>query len=98
MAGSRLSFRMLRAAIVGRAKAGPDAKPVLIYGAGDGGEHIMREILNNHWDRDSPVGFIDDDERKAGRLIHGFRIFGSDQLTALIQAYNVEDVIVSSPG
>jgi UDP-GlcNAc:undecaprenyl-phosphate GlcNAc-1-phosphate transferase len=98
IAGSRLSFRLLRAAIVGRAKAGPDAKPVLIYGAGDGGEHLIREILNNHGDRYSPVGFIDDDERKSGRLIHGYRIFGSDQLLELIQTYNVEDVIVSSPG
>jgi len=97
MAGSRLSFRLLRAAIVGRAKTGPDAKPVLIYGAGDGGEHVIREILNNHGDRYSPIGFIDDDERKAGRLIHGYRIFGSDQLPELIQAYNVEDVIISSP-
>ena len=59
---------------------------------------MLFRSLNNHWDRYSPVGFIDDDERKAGRLIHGFRIFGSDQLPELIQAYNVEDVIVSSPG
>jgi len=96
IAGSRLSFRMLRAAIVGRAKAGPDAKPVLIYGAGDRGEHLIREILDHHGDRYAPVGFIDDDQRKSGRLIHGYRIFGSDQLPRLIQAYNVEDVFVSS--
>jgi len=98
IAGSRLSFRLLRATIVGRTKAGPEAKPVLIYGAGDGGEHLIREILNNHGDQYSPVGFIDDDERKSGRLIHGYRIFGSDELPELMQAYKVEDVIVSSPG
>jgi UDP-GlcNAc:undecaprenyl-phosphate/decaprenyl-phosphate GlcNAc-1-phosphate transferase len=97
IAGSRLSFRLLRAAIVGRAKATPDAKPVLIYGAGDGGEHLIREILNNHGHQYAPVGFIDDDERKSGRLIHGYRIFASNQLPELIQTYKVEDVIVSSP-
>jgi UDP-GlcNAc:undecaprenyl-phosphate GlcNAc-1-phosphate transferase len=98
IAGSRLSFRLLRATIVGPTKSGPAAKPVLIYGAGDGGEHVIREILNNHGDRYSPVGFIDDDERKSGRLIHGYRIFSSDRLQELVEAYNVQDVIVSSPG
>jgi UDP-GlcNAc:undecaprenyl-phosphate GlcNAc-1-phosphate transferase len=96
IAGSRLSFRLLRAAIVGRAKAAPSAKPILIYGAGDRGEHLIREILDHHGDRYAPVGFIDDDQRKSGRLIHGYRIFGSDQLPRLIQTYNVEDVFVSS--
>ena len=97
IAGSRLSFRVLRFVLVGRAKAGPDAKPVLIYGAGDGGEYLIREILDHHGDLYAPVGFIDDDHRKSGRLIHGYRIFGSDQLPQLIHAFNVEDVIVSSP-
>jgi UDP-GlcNAc:undecaprenyl-phosphate GlcNAc-1-phosphate transferase len=97
ISASRLSFRLLRAAIVGRAKTTPDARPVLIYGAGDGGEHLIREILTNHGHQYAPVGFIDDDERKSGRLIHGYRIFASNQLPQLIHTYNVEDVIVSSP-
>src|SRR5262249_54020812 len=75
----------------------PDARPVLIYGAGDGGEHLIREILDHHADQYAPVGFIDDDQRKSGRLIHGYRIFASDRLPELIHEYKVEDVIVSSP-
>jgi UDP-GlcNAc:undecaprenyl-phosphate GlcNAc-1-phosphate transferase len=97
IAGSRLSFRLIRMAALARRTAGPRARPVLIYGAGDGGEHLIREILDHHRDRYSPVGFIDDDLRKSGRLIHGYRIFRSDQLPHLIQAYNVEDVFVSYP-
>jgi UDP-GlcNAc:undecaprenyl-phosphate GlcNAc-1-phosphate transferase len=97
IAGSRLSFRLLRFVIVGRAKARPDARPVLIYGAGDGGEYLIREILDRHGDQYALVGFIDDDHRKSGRLIHGYRIFASDRLPELIHEYNVEDVIVSSP-
>jgi len=95
IAGSRLSFRLLRSVIVGRAKGAPDARPVLIYGAGDNGEHIIREILDHHGDQYAPVGFIDDDQRKSGRLIHGYRIFGSDQLPHLIRAYKVEEVLIS---
>ena len=97
IAGSRLSFRLLRAVIVGRTRTTPDARPVLIYGAGDGGEHLIREILSSHGNQYAPIGFIDDDERKSGRLIHGYRIFASDQVPELMQAYNVEEVIVSSP-
>jgi UDP-GlcNAc:undecaprenyl-phosphate/decaprenyl-phosphate GlcNAc-1-phosphate transferase len=93
---SRLSFRLLRALIVKKGNAHPDAKPVLIYGAGDGGEILIREILNNPGHRYTPVGFIDDDARKAGKLIHGYRIFSSNHLPDLIRRHGVNDVLVSS--
>jgi UDP-GlcNAc:undecaprenyl-phosphate GlcNAc-1-phosphate transferase len=96
IAGSRLSFRLIRTALLARARGGSEARPVLIYGAGDRGEHLVRQLLDHHRDRYSPVGFIDDNQRKMGRLIHGCRIFGSEQLPSLIQAYNVEEIIVSS--
>jgi UDP-GlcNAc:undecaprenyl-phosphate GlcNAc-1-phosphate transferase len=93
---SRLSFRMLKALIVGRANIDPDATPVLIYGAGDGGELLIREILNNPEHRYSPVGFVDDDDRKAGKLIHGYRIFDSNDLPGLIRTYGISEVLISS--
>jgi UDP-GlcNAc:undecaprenyl-phosphate GlcNAc-1-phosphate transferase len=96
MSGSRLSFRVLREMIGSRANLHPDARPVLIYGAGDGGELLIREILNNPDHRYAPVGFIDDDERKAGKLIHGYRIFRSVQLPDLIQTHGVNEVLISS--
>jgi UDP-GlcNAc:undecaprenyl-phosphate/decaprenyl-phosphate GlcNAc-1-phosphate transferase len=96
MSASRLSFRLLRELIEGRDGLHPDAKPVLIYGAGDGGELLIREILNNSDHRYAPVGFIDDDDRKAGKLIHGYRIFESDQLPDLIRAYGIKEVLISS--
>jgi UDP-GlcNAc:undecaprenyl-phosphate GlcNAc-1-phosphate transferase len=91
---SRLSFRMLRSLIVGRANT--DAKPVLIYGAGDGGELLIREILNNPDHGYAPVGFIDDDDRKTGKKIHGYRIFDSDELPSLIRAHGISEVLISS--
>ncbi len=96
MSGSRLSFRVLREMIGGRANLHPDARPVLIYGAGDGGELLIREILNNPDHRYAPVGFIDDDDRKAGNLIHGYRIFKSGQLPDLIRAHGISEVLISS--
>ncbi|HWN98994.1 MAG TPA: hypothetical protein VNS63_06945 [Blastocatellia bacterium] len=97
VSASRLSFRLFAALIVGRPKVDPEATPVLIYGAGDGGELLIREILSNPDHRYAPVGFIDDDDRKAGKLIHGYRIFGShQQLPHLVRAYGVSEVLIST--
>ena len=96
VSASRLSFRVLPALIVGRRKLDPDAKPVLIYGAGDGGELLIREILSNPDHRYAPVGFIDDDARKAGKLIHGYKIFGSHQLPYLVRVYGISEVLIST--
>ena len=96
VSASRLSFRLFRALIVGRPKLDPHATPVLIYGAGDGGELLIREILSNPDHRYAPVGFIDDDDRKAGKLIHGYRIFGSQHLPHLVRTYGVSEVLIST--
>ncbi len=94
VSASRLSFRLARAVLLDRTANHPDAKPVLIYGAGDGSELLIREILTNPSHQFAPVGFIDDDERKAGKVFHGYRIFASHELPELIRAYKISDVIV----
>jgi FlaA1/EpsC-like NDP-sugar epimerase len=96
VSASRLSFRLLRVLMVGREKAHPDAKPVLIYGAGDSSEMVIREILRNPDYMYAPVGFIDDDKRKAGKRLYGYRIFASDEVTDVVRAHNIKDIIVSS--
>jgi UDP-GlcNAc:undecaprenyl-phosphate/decaprenyl-phosphate GlcNAc-1-phosphate transferase len=95
--GSRFSFKLLKALFVDRNySAHPDARRVFIYGAGDRGELLIREILNDPVHPYKPVAFIDDDSHKAGKLIHGFRIFQSSELPALIQRHGVSEVLVSS--
>ena len=93
---SRVSFILFKTVIVGRGTLNPGAKPVLIYGAGDGGELLIREILNNPDHRYAPVGFIDDDGRKTGKKIHGYRIFDSNELPELIEEYGINEVLISS--
>jgi UDP-GlcNAc:undecaprenyl-phosphate GlcNAc-1-phosphate transferase len=93
---SRISFRLLRALIVGSGKTRAGAQPVLIYGAGEGGELLIREIMNNPDHRYAPVGFIDDDGRKAGKRMYGYRIFDSTELPNLIRAYGISEILISS--
>ena len=49
---------------------------VLIYGAGRGGELLLREIINNKNLKVQPVGFLDDDPLKKGKKIQGYPILG----------------------
>jgi len=52
-------------------------KRLLIVGAGDAAEKMLREILENPRVKYRPIGFLDDDPRKRGRSIHGVPILGA---------------------
>lgn len=93
---SRVSFRLIGALIAGQREPIPNAKPVLIYGAGDRGEILIRELLNNPAYCYQPVGFIDDNAQKTGRRLQGYRIFSSDDLPRLISSHGVSEILVSS--
>jgi len=93
---SRISFRLIAAMVAGQRQPAPDARPVLIYGAGDGGEMLIRELLNNPVYRYLPVGFIDDDVQKSGKQLRGYQIFSGDDLPGLINSHGVSEVLISS--
>jgi UDP-GlcNAc:undecaprenyl-phosphate/decaprenyl-phosphate GlcNAc-1-phosphate transferase len=95
LAGSRVAFRLFRRVIPLRAAGG--GRRVLIYGAGDGGELLLREVLNNAELKLMPVGFLDDDPLKKGKRIHGLRVFGGNgSLRSICAEQRVEEVLVSS--
>lgn len=80
---------------------GQQGVSVLIMGAGDGGELLLRELRNNPRLPFVPVGFVDNYSTKHGHVIHGVKVLGSRQgLTQLIRKLKVERVfisIISSP-
>jgi len=95
LAGSRMAFRLFRQVLP--AMGNPNGRRVLIYGAGDGGELLLRELLNNRELALSPIGFLDDDPSKSGKLIHGFRVFGGNgDLGSVCDQQQVDEVVISS--
>jgi UDP-GlcNAc:undecaprenyl-phosphate GlcNAc-1-phosphate transferase len=69
----------------------------LIYGAGDAGELLLRELLNNRALKYSPVGFLDDDPGKSGKLIHGLKVYGGNgDLISVCSQHEVNEVLISS--
>jgi UDP-GlcNAc:undecaprenyl-phosphate GlcNAc-1-phosphate transferase len=94
--GTRVGFRLLRAQL-SHLQRSSHATRVLIYGAGDGGELLVRELLNNYTLGLQPVGFIDDDPQKHGRVIHGVRVFGSvDRLSDVAGDTRADEVVIST--
>lgn len=96
LAGSRIAFRLFRK-VLPPGGAARDGRRVLIYGAGDAGELLLREILNNPELRYTPIGFVDDDAFKKGKVIHGLRVFGGNgNLRYICEQQRVEEVLISS--
>src|SRR5437868_12311689 len=96
VAGTRLLARTLierpRTGLVAR------GREVLVVGAGDAGQLIVRELQRNSRLRTTPIGFVDDDPRKRGDRIHGVRVLGTtDELRHIIRDNKPDEVLIAIP-
>lgn len=92
---SRFSFRLMDQVIRPPQKE-REAK-VLIYGAGDAGEFALKECLQNSDLGFNPIGFLDDDELKVGRRIHGMPVLGGlEDLATVLNKHHIEGLIITS--
>jgi UDP-GlcNAc:undecaprenyl-phosphate GlcNAc-1-phosphate transferase len=92
--GSRVSFRLVADAAERRLKG---RASVIIYGAGDAGVVVVRELRNNPRYEFKPVGFIDDDPGKLGKRILGVPVIGTrTELEGLIGSQAPEALIIST--
>jgi UDP-GlcNAc:undecaprenyl-phosphate GlcNAc-1-phosphate transferase len=95
LASSRMAFRLFRQILP--TSGSHNGRRVLIYGAGDGGELLLRELRNNSELGLSPVGFLDDDAAKSGKVIHGLRVFGGNgDLVQICEQQQIDEVVISS--
>ena len=96
IAGSRLLARTLMerptSGIVAR------GKEVLVVGAGDAGQLVIREMQRNRQLGYTPIGLIDDDPRKKNLRIHGIRVLGTvDDLRHILRDNRPDEVILAIP-
>ena len=90
-----MAFRLFREVLPVSGEG--DGRRVLIYGAGDAGELVLRELLNNRALKYSPVGFLDDDPAKAGKMIHGLKVYaGNGDLNLVCRQHDVNEVLIST--
>ena len=77
---------------------GKRKKRVLVVGAGDAGEMIVREMIRQKESEYLPVGFLDDDYTKIKNKIHGVSVLGPiSKMEKIVQDYSVEEVIIAMP-
>jgi len=89
--GIRLAWRILPSAVRGR-----QGRRVLIVGAGDAGEMIVREMRKRSGYE--PVGFIDHDPGKRGRTIHGVTVLGTPHdLPRVLAMTKPSELLVAIP-
>ena len=94
LVGSRMMFRLIRQAIP--VPVGAEGRRALIYGAGDGGEMVLRELRNNPKLNFVPVGFIDDDQLKTDKLIHRLKVFSADKIAETCDEKKISEILIST--
>lgn len=96
VSGVRVGIRLIKEFLGSLVKQ--EGKRLLIIGAGDAGEIALREIRNNPTVHYNTVGFIDDNQGKLGRKIHGVPVIGTrKQLSDIIQTLQIDEILVAIP-
>src|ERR1039457_5498638 len=70
----------------------------LIYGAGDAGVSLLREIRRNPALAYDVAGFVDDNPIKTGAMIYRAKIFGNGEaLPSIVKAHGIDMVLIALP-
>ena len=71
--------------------------PVLIVGANDAGEALLRVLRQSHDCKYQPKGFVDNQPNTRGRRIGGVPILGDqNDLSALVAKHNIQEVLLTA--
>lgn len=94
--GLLLGGRFILRAYRQRSVFSKDGEQVIIYGAGDSGEQIVRQMLLTPAAKFTPVAFLDDNPRKQNLRIQGIRVTGTiDDLEKLARTTRATTLVVA---
>ena len=92
--------RLLARTVMERPRGGLVARgrEVLVVGAGDAGQLILRELLKDPARGYTPMGIVDDDPRKKNLRIHGVRVLGTtDDLPHILRDNKPDELLIAIP-
>ena len=95
---SRFMYRMIRT-ILNKYRNIKTSNNVMIIGAGEATNVIMREIQSSSYLANSHIAcIIDDDRRKVGKYIRGVKVVGTrDKIKDAAKLYDIDETIFSIP-
>ena len=95
--GCRYSYRALRV-FRNMRNDGVHCRNVLVIGAGDAGNQLIKEINNSQYVKKKVVGVIDDDRNKIGSYIHGAKVVGDrSDILEKVEELHVHEIIIAMP-
>jgi len=93
--------RMLARTIFERPAAGSlvaRGRKVIVVGAGDAGQLVVREMLKTRALGATPIGLVDDDPRKRNLRLHGVRVLGTtDELPHILRDNRPDELLIAIP-
>ncbi len=94
LCGGRLLYRILR----NNFRNVAEASRVLIVGAGQAGEGLIRDILRDVSKQYVPIAVVDDSASQIGREIHGIRVVGKiREIPNVVQRFNINLIFITMP-
>ncbi len=92
--GGRIFKHILPASLLNMS----DLKQVILVGAGDAGEMILRESLRHPENGYRVVGFVDDNPEKVNKDIHGVKILGPiETLPEIVKRKSIDEIVITTP-
>ena len=95
---SRFMYRMIRT-VLNKYRNIKTSNNVMIIGAGEATNVIMREIQSSSYLANSNIAcIIDDDRRKVGKYIRGVKVIGTrDKIKEAAKLYDIDEIIFAIP-
>ena len=94
---SRFSYRFFRS-MKHKQQNKNNSIAVMVIGAGEAGNAIIKEIVNSNFSTMVIRCIIDDDKGKWGRFIQGIKVVGGrDKIIECADIYNIDEIIVAMP-
>lgn len=94
----RFAYRFIKLERSKRSRVQSAVHNAMIFGAGEAGQMIIRELLITERLKTKPVCVIDDNPNKWGRYIHGVPVVGGrEDILGAVKKYQVDQILLAVP-